>query len=110
MSKIISQKRFINEALEAHNKVRGLHNVPPLEHDPILSDMAADWVEHLAANQALQYRDGDYKNEPVGENILRAKSAYMTGSEVTDFWYNEEKSYNYSGKFSPSTGHFTQVN
>jgi len=29
---------------------------------------------------------------------------------VTDFWYNEEKNYSYTGKFSSSAGHFTQVN
>lgn len=31
------------------------------------------------------------------------------GQEVTDFWYKEEASYNYSGLFSANTGHFTQL-
>ncbi len=34
---------------------------------------------------------------------------FQKATEVTDFWYNEEKNYNYTGKFSSSTGHFTQV-
>ena len=79
MSKVISPKRFINDALEAHNHYRKLHNVQPLQHDPSLSDLAQDWVEHLASNNTLQYRDGEYKNQPVGENILRAHSRYLTG-------------------------------
>lgn len=79
MTKVISQKKFINEAIEAHNRYRKLHNVPPLEHDPILSDIAADWAEHIATHKVLQYRDGEYKNKPHGENILRAKTGYISG-------------------------------
>ncbi len=80
MTKVISPKKFINEALEAHNKYRKLHNVPPLEHDPNLSDLAADWAEHIAAHNVLQYRDGEYKNQQVGENILRSKAGYISGN------------------------------
>ena len=74
MASFVKQNLFINEILEAHNKYRKLHNVPLLEHDLNLSKSARNWAEYLAFNDILQY-----KNQLVGENILRAKSNYLTG-------------------------------
>lgn len=79
MPKIISQKRFINEALEAHNKYRKLHDAPPLELDSNLTEIALEWAENLAENESLEYSNSVYKNEPVGQNILRAKTKYLAG-------------------------------
>ena len=71
MSTIITQNRFINEALETHNKYRYFHGSPKLDLDPKLNELALDWAEHLANNDTLKYRNGDYLDEPVGENVLR---------------------------------------
>ncbi len=79
MSRAITQTRFINEALEAHNRYRKLHGCPALELDDKLSQMAAEWAEKLAVKDRLEYRDTEYKKEPLGENILRASCVYFSG-------------------------------
>lgn len=33
----------------------------------------------------------------------------VSGSDVVDLWYAEEKLYKYDGTFSKQTGHFTQL-
>ena len=73
MGRIISQKRFINEALESHNKVRSLHGLDSLEHDQNLSNLAVEWAEHLALNDRLEYKNTKYNNEQLGENVFRGK-------------------------------------
>lgn len=79
MSKLISQTRFINEAIEAHNRYRSKHGCAPLEVDEKLNEMAAEWAEHLALRDSLDHRNTDYKGEPLGENILRANKIYFAG-------------------------------
>lgn len=114
MPNIVSQERFIKEALTAHNNYRQLHHANELEHEPRLSSLAQEWAEILATKGSLSYRQCTYKNEELGENIMRfklneANLYYLNGSDVTDEWYNEESRYKYTGKFSSNTGHFTQI-
>lgn len=109
MPKLISQKRFCAEALEAHNKYRRMHNAQPLELSPELTAQALEWVEKLAEIGYLKYRNARWLNEPVGESILRTKVLYFDGDECTDEWYKEQAFYKYDGNFTSSTGHFTQM-
>ena len=114
MPNIVSQDRFIKEALNAHNTYRGLHGVAPVEHEPRLSSLAQEWAEQLAQNGSLSYRNTTYQKHELGENILRfnlrnAGVYYVSGKDITDEWYNEESNYKYNGSFTPQTGHFTQV-
>ena len=111
---IISQKRFIQEALIAHNELRAQHGVTPLELDDELSRMALDWSENLASTQSLRYSKRSYRGEEVGENVLRcdlkgSDSIYFSGDKATLEWYKQEASYLYDGQFTVSTGNFTQV-
>ncbi|CAF0787118.1 unnamed protein product [Brachionus calyciflorus] len=109
MARVISQRKFINEALDAHNKYRKLHDAPALELSNELTEQALEWAEHLAERGQLKYKNASLKNEPIGENILRAKIFYLSGDECTNEWYKEENDYKYNGLFTPSTGHFTQL-
>lgn len=109
MSKVISQKRFNTEALDAHNKYRKLHFVPEVQLSDELTEKALQWAERLAENGALKYKNPTFKNDLVGENILRAKAYYLSGDECTNEWYKEEADYTYNGFFKQSTGHFTQM-
>jgi glioma pathogenesis-related protein 2 len=116
MSRIILQRKFQLEALERHNFYRAKHNVPLLEIEPKLCDIALEWVEQLASKRDMEYSSKNFKDEPVGENILRInnlgelKMDYYGGDKVTDVWYEEEEpKYKYDGLFTPQTGHFTQV-
>lgn len=84
MEKAVSQDRFIKEALQAHNNYRRLHSVDDLEHDSRLSSLAQQWAEHLANIGTLKYKNSTYKDEEVGENIVRynlneTKSFYIEG-------------------------------
>ena len=73
MPNIVSQERFIKEALTAHNNYRQLHHANELEHEPRLSSLAQEWAEILATKGSLSYRQCTYKNEELGENIMRFK-------------------------------------
>lgn len=114
MSKVVNQERFINEALAAHNSYRVQHGVSELEHEPRLSSLAQEWAEKLASDSSLKYRSFTYKSGDVGENIMKfnlkeAQLYYRSGNDVTNEWYSEENDYDYKGKFSANTGHFTQL-
>ena len=89
---IISQKRFINEALKAHNGYRAKHQVPNLELDSKLSEFAYEWSEKLALEGSLKYEDGQYLNKPIGENILRVKltkKLYFSGLFINNLKLNQ---------------------
>lgn len=109
MPKLISQKRFCDEALEAHNKYRRIHDAQQLELSSELTAQALEWVEKLAEIGSLKYRNARWLNEPIGENILRTKVFYFGGDECTDEWYKEQAFYKYDDNFNPLTGHFTQI-
>lgn len=110
MSRTISQKRFMNEALEAHNKHRREHNAPELELDKELCELAREWAEELADLDTLKYKSFFHNGQGVGENILRAKRHYMSGLEATREWYKEIEEYRFDdASFQPNTGHFTQL-
>jgi hypothetical protein len=82
MSLAITQKRFVSEALEAHNRYRKKHNAPPLELDSELNNLARDWAEHLAETNQLVYRNAFHKKLPIGENILRTAAVYLSGKTL----------------------------
>lgn len=114
MPNIVSQERFIQEALEAHNKYRTRHGADPVEHEPQLSSLAKEWAEKLAEKGSLSYRKTTFKNQELGENILRfnlknANVFYVSGGDISHEWYQEEQNYAYDGKCTPETGHFTQI-
>ena len=71
--RVVSQERFIAEALKAHNIYRDIHRVPGLEHDSRLSSLAKEWAENLAEKGTIEYRNTTYKGVEVGENIMRLK-------------------------------------
>jgi uncharacterized protein YkwD len=79
MSKVISQNRFSNEALDAHNRYRKKHGCPPLELDQKLCDLAVDWAESLASNDRLAYKNVELNGAPVGQNIMRTNQFYVSG-------------------------------
>jgi uncharacterized protein YkwD len=63
------QNRFIQEALEAHNKYRRRHNVPMLIHNPELSKIAQDYAKQIARQGSLIHSKNKYKSQNLGENL-----------------------------------------
>ena len=69
------QTRFINEALDAHNRCRHKHGVPPLQHNKEISVIAQNYAQNLAKLKALKHSSKDsrvYRNEQMGENLAFA--------------------------------------
>jgi len=69
--RVVSQERFIAEALQAHNECRQLHGAGQLKEDLRLSGLAKEWAESLAERDVLEYRCFTYKGAEVGQNIMR---------------------------------------
>lgn len=107
------QNIFIDECLVAHNKYRKLHGVPPLKHNPDLSDIALLWAKKIAKKGRLEHSGAKYDGKHLGENLamwfMKGAEKY-DGQEATDQWYEEIELYNFDRPgFTGATGHFTQV-
>lgn len=106
-------KKFIRDAVHAHNKHRKVHDAPALKHNKQLSKIAQQWANNLASSGKFEHSNNELKGEKLGENIANkwsSKGAEYTGQEVVDQWYSEEPRYDYSGTSRTlSAGHFTQV-
>lgn len=69
MSSSDAQKRFINEALAAHNEYRQIHGVAPLIHNPEISRIALDWAIKIANKNNLEHSKNKYGEKSLGENL-----------------------------------------
>lgn len=109
----MADKKFVDDAVKAHNEYRKRHQASPLSHNKDLSAHAQRWADHLASTGSFQHSDATLKGEKLGENIAMKWSSSpdaYTGQEVTDQWYSEVKMHQFGGEpRSLSTGHFTQV-
>lgn len=86
--------------LDAHNRYRALHGVPPVSWSPAAAASAQAWADTCPAS---------HSGSAYGENIAFATYA-MSPGDVVALWYSEEPDYDYNNPgFSPETGHFTQV-
>ncbi|XP_037936277.1 Golgi-associated plant pathogenesis-related protein 1-like [Teleopsis dalmanni] len=100
------QKKFKKECLEEHNRLREMHDCPPLKLDAKLSKYARNWAKSLSKGDNLQYRIPKLH----GENIYYTRYKNVPGTEPVRFWYNEIVNYDYGiQKFQCGTQGFTQV-
>jgi uncharacterized protein YkwD len=100
---------FELEALDAHNKYRTKHHVPPLNLNKELCKIAQSYAEKLLQNNSMDYSFGKFKGNDMGENIFKCQGTEATGEMATNDWYNEVKSHNFKKDFQKNTGHFTQI-
>ena len=96
-------KKFNQEALEAHNRLRALHGAAPLKLNANLVRVAQNHAKHLArtnGNKATlessgnTTEDGDY----LGENLSVSydpDEMYHSGEEITREWYDEMRGHNF---------------
>ncbi|KAM3910853.1 uncharacterized protein RB166_019653 isoform 2-T5 [Leptodactylus fuscus] len=107
-SSTVDQRTFAQEFLKANNAYRSQHGAKPLQLNTRISQDAQKWAEHLLTLKTLKHSDTS-----CGENIWAktgSPSITVTGQEVADSWYKEEKNYNFSkAGHQPDTGHFTQM-
>uniref|UniRef100_F7C095 GLI pathogenesis-related 2 n=1 Tax=Xenopus tropicalis TaxID=8364 RepID=F7C095_XENTR len=101
-------REFALEFLKANNVYRSRHGAKPLQLNSKISQEAQRWAEHLLNLKTLKHSDTSH-----GENIWAKSggpSITVTGQEVADSWYKEEKNYNFSKPgYQADTGHFTQM-
>ncbi|CAH3169732.1 unnamed protein product [Porites evermanni] len=104
------KEEFPKQSLDAHNKFRSMHGVPPLSWADDLAKDAQAWAEKLANARTLQHASKSERND-AGENIAMFTGSFDTaGEKATDMWYGEYKDYDFSrGGWQKGTGHFTQV-
>ncbi|XP_076264117.1 uncharacterized protein LOC143198658 isoform X2 [Rhynchophorus ferrugineus] len=106
----ITEDNFDEDFLDAHNKYRRRHGVPPLKLDKELCKCAEEWARHLASRNILEHRpESNY-----GENIYCLYSSDPTftinGNTPVDTWYDEIKDHPFGREPSNlKSGHFTQV-
>ncbi|XP_052737388.1 uncharacterized protein LOC112043280 isoform X1 [Bicyclus anynana] len=106
----ISDSKFEDEFLQAHNEYRAKHKVPPLELNKKLCKYAEEWAKAIAKKAKVEHRD---QNE-YGENIFYAWSSdpnfTLTGRAPVDKWYSEIKCHAFGKEPNNlGSGHFTQV-
>lgn len=83
-----------------HNKVRAIHHVGELTWSAELAGYASNYL-------AGDYCDFKHSGGPHGENLALG---YLSIDEAQEAWYMEKDLYDYAaGRFSLSTGHFTQL-
>nr|QNH72480.1 toxin candidate TRINITY_DN31025_c0_g2_i1 [Pachycerianthus maua] len=92
---------FLRDCLDAHNKLREKHGVPPLEWDDKLEEQATIMAENLADESMLIDHDG-FNDTLFGENIGYFKGYYgkcmgekepgcTQCREIVKNWYDEGK-------------------
>ncbi|KAF7231797.1 hypothetical protein EG68_11337 [Paragonimus skrjabini miyazakii] len=101
-------RKLNREAIAAHNYYRRAHGCPKLTYDDSLARSAQKWAEELARFGHMQHG----QNVKYGENLSSkwtSNQASISGCEATQMWYDEVSFHDYTGDFSPKSGHFTQL-
>merc|ERR1712243_64701 len=106
-SRMLQEKpsQFAKEMLDAHNKFRSQHGVPPLQLDPKLNAYAQKLAESNRAAGKLAHTPPE--KAKYGENLAWGAGMQANGRDIVKRWYDEKSMY--KGKFSSGTGHFSQL-
>merc|ERR1712126_387871 len=99
------QSQFAKEMLDALNKFRSQHGVPPLQLDPKLNAYAQKLAESNRAAGKLAHTPPE--KAKYGENLAWGAGMQANGRDIVKRWYDEKSMY--KGKFSSGTGHFSQL-
>jgi len=96
--------------LNDHNDYRRAHNVPTLQMDSGLEDMAQKWAEELARTERIAHspKPRIMYGKKVGENVYEGGNAL----EASKLWYCEVDDYKKNPNVwarNPDIGHFTQL-
>lgn len=77
------KRRFLQEALKAHNKCRAKHGVDDLKLNPELNEIAQRYADHLAeTKKELSLSYNKYQDKVLGESMgffYDHKVNYFTG-------------------------------
>lgn len=99
-----TDKSFIQDCFETHNKLRAKHGYPPLKLDADLGKIAQAWANELAKKGVMQHNSTGF-----GENVYW-NTDLPPGSRPAEAWYSEIKDFNFDKiEGQKGTGHFTQL-
>ena len=76
-----------DQSTYAHNKVRNLHNVQPLQWDTELSASAKHHADILAVDNSFEHSQGAYDGL-YGENVYKAFDGFLEEKKVGDAVFN----------------------
>jgi len=104
--KVTTDKKWLKQALKAHNFYRKKHGVSPLTLSDDLCEVAQSWADKIAKDEKMQHSQNGF-----GENIHWCSGDIPSGVSPVKHWYSEVKEYDYvkQADYQPGTGHFTQV-
>ena len=78
---------FEQEALQAHNNYRSIHDAPPMTLDSSMSQSAAAYAQRLARMGTLQHSSSSEK-PGQGENLAMAcGSGGLSAKKAVDMWW-----------------------
>lgn len=107
------QNSFIEDVVKTHNKFRKQHGCSDLKQNKEINALAQTWADNLAKSGDLKHSNHSYKGGQLGENVATKWSSVggdYTGQEVSDQWYKEKEKFDFADpKFTPGTGHFSQI-
>lgn len=81
----LAKEEFEQDALNAHNKYREIHTVPPMKLNKQMCQMAEEWAKHMASLGTLKHAESEERNGD-GENIYYGCGQLITGSDTTEKW------------------------
>lgn len=101
----IAEDAVFQEALAAHNKLRAMHHVNPLQWNVTLAEQAQQTAESVASDPST------FQGEPLGENIAQIwHDLPRAPLKATTIWYSEKKSFSFSyPELNDKVKHFTQM-
>jgi len=117
----LTYKQRFSGVLEAHNRIRAKHHVPPLKWSDKLAKYSQQWANQMGRGSSckMYHRPG---TPPYGENLYRSTAIVwsngrrevspVTIKNVVKAWTDEERWYNYNRNSCQSgqqCGHYTQA-
>jgi len=117
-SPVISQSfdlgAFQSNALSEHNTHRETHHSPAMTLSGSANSTAQAYAETILSTGVFVHSSESQRNG-AGENLYYRFSQFpldpaTLAAQAVDAWYEEVAEYDYANpRFSPDTGHFTQV-
>jgi pathogenesis-related protein 1 len=121
----LTSKQLFSGTLDAHNRIRAKHSLPPLKWSDKLAAYSQQWADHLGKGSrcTMRHRGG---TPPYGENLYLSSAVIWTEDDrevarernrvtirdVVKVWTDEERWYDYnrnSCQPGQRCGHYTQV-
>ncbi len=103
---------FYTALVNRHNTLRKKHSAGSLTKLTDIAKLAQTTANECKKAGKLQHSGTSYKGQWMGQNLYISGGAAPTGAAVANYWYSENKNYDYStgkSKNNAVTGHFTQL-